>query len=170
MFSVPSSLQVGRPEAAPEPAAAATPFSTVPDADFVPVEVAPLEPAPPDLPPRKSERKPRLVVLLAAAVAVLAPMKVEIAAAASTGPPPPVRPRALALLVPSSFARITEVSASEPQPGEAQSRGVPSITYSKLGYGMEESQEGWKYTGKAWHDYTVSTLDFGKHAVCGGLR
>jgi hypothetical protein len=132
MLSVPSALQVGRPEAAPEPAAAATPFSTAPAADFVPVEVAPLEPAPPDPPPdllpRKSERRPRLVVLLEAAVAAVAPMKADIAAAASTGPPPLVRPRALALLVPSSFARMTEVSASAPQPGEAQSRGVPSIT------------------------------------------
>lgn len=49
-----------------------------------------------------------------------------IAALASTGPAF-VRPRAEAL-PPASLARMIEVSASEPQAGEAQSRGVPSAT------------------------------------------
>jgi hypothetical protein len=56
------------------------------------------------------------------------PMKRETILAASTGPPPLVRPRAVALLVPISFWRMMEVSASAPQPGVGQSRGVPSAT------------------------------------------
>lgn len=79
------------------------------------------------LPPRRLPNKPRLfpaVVLPAEAV----PMKAEITLAASTGPPPSVRPRAEALLVPSSFCRMMEVSASAPHPGVGQLRGVPSIT------------------------------------------
>jgi len=54
-------------------------------------------------------------------------MKVAMADAASTGPLL-VRPRAEALLDPISFLRMMEVSASEPQAGDAQSRGVPSVT------------------------------------------
>jgi hypothetical protein len=56
------------------------------------------------------------------------PMKRETILAASTGPPPFVRPRAVALLVPISLDRMMEVSASDPQAGLAQSRGVPSAT------------------------------------------
>ena len=50
------------------------------------------------------------------------PMNVWIADAASTGPAPLVLPRG------GPFLRMTEVSASEPQAGLAQSRGVPSWT------------------------------------------
>ena len=60
-----------------------------------------------------------LAVLTAGAAVV--PMKVEIAEAASTLPPPWVRPRGV------PFLRMMEVSASEPQPGVEQSRGVPSM-------------------------------------------
>jgi len=49
-------------------------------------------------------------------------IKAATMVAASTGPAPTVRPRALALLVPSSFLRMMEVSASAPQAGVAQSR------------------------------------------------
>ena len=55
-------------------------------------------------------------------------MKAAIMVAASTGPPPSVRPRALALSVPSSSLRMMEVSASAPHAGVAQPRGVPSMT------------------------------------------
>lgn len=79
------------------------------------------------LPPRRSSNRPRLFPAVAAPAEVV-PIKAEITLAASTGPPPLVRPRAEALLVPSSFCRMMEVSASAPHPGVGQSRGVPSIT------------------------------------------
>lgn len=130
MLMVPSSPTVGSPDVAPVPAPAATPFSVVPLAVLVPA--ASLVPAPAPPPPSLSN-SPRLTVELEAAVAPVAPMKVEMALAASTGPPPSVRPRAEALLVPSSFSRMMEVSASAPQRGVAQSRGVPSMTGSGKG-------------------------------------
>lgn len=81
-------------------------------------------------PPRRLSRSPRLAVELEDADEPPdePPMNMEIAAAASTGPPPLVRPKAEALLPPNSLWRIIEVSASAPQPGVAQSRGVPSMT------------------------------------------
>jgi hypothetical protein len=65
---------------------------------------------------------------LASVELALPPMKRVTILEASTGPPPLVRPRAVALLVPISFDRMMEVSASAPQAGVAQSRGVPSAT------------------------------------------
>lgn len=144
MVIVPLSEQVGNPLLAPVPAAAATPLS----AEALLVEVPwELPPPSPDFPrstnvnhiressfflvhlpfllPSRSPRRP----LFPAVLWELPPvMNMEIAAAASTGPPPFVRPRAEALLLPNSRWRIMEVSASAPQPGVAQSRGVPSIT------------------------------------------
>lgn len=55
-------------------------------------------------------------------------MKTAIMRAGSIGPLPVVRPRAEALLVPSSFWRMMAVSDWAPQPAEGQSRGVPSTT------------------------------------------
>jgi hypothetical protein len=123
MVRVPSSAVVGRPDEAPAPSAALTPVSTVPAGVLVP----------PD--PARSPRDRRTIMLAwisraATAEVLLAfpPMKRETILAASTGPPPLVRPRAVALLVPSSLSRMIEVSASAPQAGVAQSRGVPSAT------------------------------------------
>ena len=120
---VPSSAVVGMPETAPTPAAALTPVSTVPLGVRVPPLVA---------------RTPRDLFIIAAAwisraatasvLLPLPPMKRVTILAASTGPPPLVRPIAVALDVPISLARMMEVSASAPQAGVAQSRGVPSAT------------------------------------------
>ena len=108
---------------APTPVAAATPFSTVPGGVLVP----PLEPPNNWRLARASRWSSRAA--LAEVVLPAAPsMKIAIMVAASTGPPPSVRPRAEALSVPSSFLRMMEVSASAPQAGVAQPRGVPSMT------------------------------------------
>jgi hypothetical protein len=113
---------VGRPLVAPAPAAALTPVSDVP---FGVLE-----------PPARGRRVlgfwfaddwEEEVVEPVEEVALVPVMKFAIAAAASTGPVE-VRPKAEAFLVPSSRARMMEVSASEPQRGLAQSRGVPSAT------------------------------------------
>jgi hypothetical protein len=131
IFTTPLSEHVGRPEAAPWPTAAWTPVSTVPLGVLVP----PLPSAAP--PPRRPPRRPRLdsdskcSSRAALAEVVLPPgpfIKAATMVAALTGPEPTVRPRALALSVPSSFLRMMEVSASAPQAGVAQSRGVPSAT------------------------------------------
>jgi hypothetical protein len=122
MVTVPSSAAVGRPSEAPAPAAALTPVSVVPLGVLIPPLAA---------------RAPRDRLLImaswisrAATVSVLLaspPMKRAIIFEASTGPVD-VRPRAVALLVPISLVRMMEVSASDPQPGVGQSRGVPSAT------------------------------------------
>lgn len=61
-------------------------------------------------------------------------MKAEIILAAMMGPLRTVRPRAVALAVPSLDSRMMEVSASAPKAGVAQSRGVPSATRRMLGW------------------------------------
>ena len=122
---------------APVPAVLETIFSVVPFGVLVPVESVP-EPAPP--PPVRLSRRPRRLILrrdlltVAGAgevselvpvlepVVLLPPINCWIADAASTGPAPLVFPRG------GPFLRMIEVSASEPQAGEAQSRGVPSWT------------------------------------------
>ena len=121
IVTTPVSEDVGRPETAPWPAAALTPVSTVPLGVLVPPPVlrARLESA-----LRWNSRAALAEVVLPAGPSIKAATMV----AASTGPAPTVRPRALALLVPSSFLRMMEVSASAPQAGVAQSRGVPSAT------------------------------------------
>jgi hypothetical protein len=123
MVTVPSSAVVGMPEVAPTPAAALTPVSVVPAGVLVPPLAA------------RSPRERRRTLAAWISRAILAsvalpaePMKRETILAASTGPPPLVRPRAVALLVPISLDRMMEVSASAPQAGVAQSRGVPSAT------------------------------------------
>ena len=118
IVTTPSSEQVGRPDVAPWPVVAATPVSTVPFGVLEP-PVARLAKA-----FRWNSRAALAEVVLPAAPS----MKAEIMVAASTGPPPSVRPRAVALSVPSSFLRMMEVSASAPHAGVAQSRGVPSMT------------------------------------------
>lgn len=123
MVTVPSSEQVGRPEEAPAPSAALTPVSVVPFGVLVPPLAA------------RSPRVRRCMLAAwrsrAAAASVALPpppMKRATIFEASTGPEPTVRPKAEAFEVPSSAERMMEVSASEPQAGEAQSRGVPSAT------------------------------------------
>jgi hypothetical protein len=175
MLMVPSLPTVGSPDVAPVPAEEATPFSTVPGGVLVPVPelapapappprslpnappVLPVPVVPPVLPPPSRPPSARLAVelvaveLVAAAVPA-APTKFEMALAASTGPPPSVRPRAEALLVPSSFWRIIEVSASAPQPGVAQSRGVPSMTrWDRVSRRYETRDRGEEYQrDRAW--------------------
>jgi len=134
MVTTPFSSTVG---ISPVPAAFATPFSVVPLAVFVPVEVEPDDP-PPVLPPRRPDKPLArfllvfdllpvdLVVVVEAESPV--PINVEIALSISTGPPPLVRPSAEAFPVPSSAVRMMDVSFSEPHAGVAQSRGVPSAT------------------------------------------
>lgn len=122
MVTVPSSAVVGKPAAAPCPAAAATAVSLVPFGVLVPAAAA--------RSPRDRRRTLAAWISRAATAAVeLAspPMKRATIVAASTGPVA-VRPRADALEVPISFSRMMEVSASAPQAGVAQSRGVPSAT------------------------------------------
>lgn len=122
MVTVPSSAHVGMPEVAPAPVAALTAVSLVPAGVLVPPLAART--------PRErfiimaacSSRAATAAVLLA-----FPPMKRETILAASTGPVA-VRPRADALDVPTSLSRMIEVSASAPQAGVAQSRGVPSAT------------------------------------------
>jgi hypothetical protein len=55
-------------------------------------------------------------------------MKTAIILVAVISPSALLRPRAEALLVPSSLARMTAVSSCAPHPAEGQSRGVPSTT------------------------------------------
>ena len=120
---------MGRPETAPFPAAAATPFSVVPVGVLVPVDVVPdaappvLAPVLPPAPPSSPLKIPRadiplLTVAAFAGVALpvvdpdvvapvepdAAPMNVEIADAASTAPNPLVLPRG------GPLARMIEVS------------------------------------------------------------
>jgi hypothetical protein len=123
MVTVPSSAQVGMPDVAPAPVEALTAVSLVPLAVLTPPLAA------------RTPRYRRCNIASWISRAALTslefafpPMKVEIILEASTGPPPLVRPRAVALLVPISLDRMMEVSASAPQDGVAQSRGVPSAT------------------------------------------
>jgi hypothetical protein len=122
MVTVPSSAAVGRPSEAPAPAAALTAVSLVPFGVLVPPLAAR---SPRDrfcIMAKWTSRAAMASVLLASP-----PIKRETILEASTGPVA-VRPRADALLVPISLSRIMEVSASDPQPGVGQSRGVPSAT------------------------------------------
>lgn len=153
MLTVPSSEQVGRPDVAPAPVAALTAVSEVPFAVLTPPLAA------------RTPRERRCIIAswssraaLAAVVLAFPPMKAEIILEASTGPVL-VRPRAVALLVPSSLLRMMEVSASAPQLGVAQSRGVPSatkksgISLGSLGLRMDS------FTGETRHSYCVGTCD-----------
>jgi hypothetical protein len=69
---------------------------------------------------------------------------------------------------------MMEVSASEPQAGEAQSRGVPSATSGLLGCGLRieemcvRERERLR-TGESGHVYTVGTLDLSDDTVGRGM-